>query len=43
MFLDVHLMIYNPYDYIEAFVESGARFANPSFVAWGRAPLLTAP
>lgn len=24
MFLDVHLMIYNPYDYIERFVESGA-------------------
>lgn len=24
MFLDVHLMIYNPYEYIERFVESGA-------------------
>lgn len=24
MFLDVHLMIYNPYDYVERFVESGA-------------------
>ena len=24
MFLDVHLMIYNPFDYIERFVESGA-------------------
>lgn len=24
MFLDVHLMMYNPYDYIERFVESGA-------------------
>lgn len=24
MFLDVHLMIYNPYDYIERFIESGA-------------------
>jgi len=24
MFLDVHLMIYNPFDYIEAFVEQGA-------------------
>lgn len=24
MFLDVHLMMYNPYDYIEAFVEAGA-------------------
>jgi ribulose-phosphate 3-epimerase len=24
LFLDVHLMIYNPYDYIERFVESGA-------------------
>ncbi len=24
LFLDVHLMIYNPYDYIEAFVEAGA-------------------
>lgn len=24
MFLDVHLMIYNPYDYIERFVEAGA-------------------
>lgn len=24
LFLDVHLMIYNPYDYIERFVEAGA-------------------
>lgn len=24
LFLDVHLMIYNPYDYIEAFAEAGA-------------------
>lgn len=24
MFLDVHLMMYNPYDYIERFVEAGA-------------------
>jgi ribulose-phosphate 3-epimerase len=24
LFLDVHLMIYNPYDYIEAFIASGA-------------------
>src|SRR5262245_10764669 len=24
MFLDVHLMMYNPYDYIEQFVEAGA-------------------
>lgn len=24
MFLDVHLMIYNPFDYIERFIESGA-------------------
>lgn len=24
MFLDVHIMVYNPYDYIERFVESGA-------------------
>src|SRR5580700_10329745 len=24
LFLDVHLMIYNPYDYIEQFVEAGA-------------------
>jgi ribulose-phosphate 3-epimerase len=24
MFLDVHLMVYNPFDYIERFVESGA-------------------
>lgn len=24
MFLDVHLMIYNPYDYIERFVQAGA-------------------
>ncbi len=24
MFLDVHLMIYNPYDYIERFIEAGA-------------------
>lgn len=24
MFLDVHIMIYNPYDYVERFIESGA-------------------
>ena len=24
LFLDVHLMIYNPYDYIEAFIQEGA-------------------
>lgn len=24
MFLDVHLMVYNPYDYVERFIESGA-------------------
>lgn len=24
MFLDVHLMVYNPYDYVERFVEAGA-------------------
>lgn len=24
MFLDVHIMVYNPYDYVERFVESGA-------------------
>ncbi len=24
LFLDVHLMIYNPYDYVERFVEAGA-------------------
>ncbi len=24
LFLDVHIMIYNPYDYIEAFIQSGA-------------------
>lgn len=24
LFLDVHLMIYNPYDYVEAFIQSGA-------------------
>ena len=24
LFLDVHVMIYNPYDYIETFVEAGA-------------------
>lgn len=24
MFLDVHLMIYNPYDYLERFIEAGA-------------------
>src|ERR1700737_3048560 len=24
MYLDVHLMIYNPFDYVERFVESGA-------------------
>src|SRR3989338_4186791 len=24
LFLDVHLMIYNPYDYIEVFIQEGA-------------------
>src|SRR5512147_362332 len=24
LFLDVHVMIYNPYDYVERFVEAGA-------------------
>lgn len=24
MFLDVHLMVYNPYDYVERFIEAGA-------------------
>ncbi len=31
MFLDVHLMIYNPFDWIERFVEAGAD-ASPSIL-----------
>lgn len=33
MFLDVHLMIYNPYEYIERFVESGADMITFHFEA----------
>lgn len=33
MFLDVHLMMYNPYDYIEQFVEAGADMITFHFEA----------
>lgn len=33
MFLDVHLMIYNPFDYIERFVEAGADMLTIHFEA----------
>lgn len=33
MFLDVHLMMYNPYDYIERFVEAGADMLTFHFEA----------
>lgn len=33
MFLDVHLMIYNPYDYVERFVEAGADMITFHFEA----------
>ena len=33
MFLDVHLMMYNPYDYIERFVEAGADMLTIHFEA----------
>lgn len=33
MFLDVHLMIYNPFDYIENFVEAGADMITIHFEA----------
>src|SRR5271163_1076977 len=33
MFLDVHLMIYNPYDYVERFVEAGADMLTFHFEA----------
>lgn len=33
LFLDVHLMIYNPFDYIERFVESGANRIQIHFEA----------
>lgn len=33
MFLDVHLMIYNPFDYIERFVEAGADMITFHFEA----------
>ncbi len=33
MFLDVHLMMYNPYDYIERFVEAGADMVTFHFEA----------
>lgn len=33
MFLDVHIMVYNPYDYIERFVEAGADMITFHFEA----------
>jgi len=33
MFLDVHLMIYNPFDYVERFVEAGADMLTIHFEA----------
>lgn len=33
LFLDVHLMIYNPYDYVEKFVQSGANSITFHFEA----------
>lgn len=33
MFLDVHLMMYNPYDYVERFVEAGADLISFHFEA----------
>lgn len=33
MFLDVHLMMYNPYDYVERFVEAGADLLTIHFEA----------
>lgn len=33
MFLDVHLMVYNPYDYVERFVEAGADMLTIHFEA----------
>lgn len=33
MFLDVHLMMYNPYDYIERFVQAGADMITVHFEA----------
>lgn len=33
LFLDVHLMMYNPYDYVERFVESGADLISFHFEA----------
>lgn len=33
MFLDVHLMMYNPYDYVEQFVEAGADMLTIHFEA----------
>lgn len=33
LFLDVHLMIYNPYDYVERFVEAGADMLTIHFEA----------
>lgn len=33
MFLDVHLMMYNPYDYVERFVEAGADMITIHFEA----------
>src|ERR1700722_16442715 len=33
MFLDVHLMMYNPFDYVEHFVEAGADMLTIHFEA----------
>src|SRR5215203_2382023 len=33
LFLDVHLMIYNPFDYVERFVEAGADMITIHFEA----------
>ncbi|MFA5249899.1 MAG: ribulose-phosphate 3-epimerase [Parachlamydiales bacterium] len=33
LFLDVHLMLYNPYDYIERFIEAGADLVSFHFEA----------
>lgn len=33
MFLDVHLMMYNPYDYVERFIEAGADMLTIHFEA----------
>ena len=33
MFLDVHIMVYNPFDYVESFVEAGADMLTFHFEA----------